>query len=222
MKKSLKALSLLACIALTACAPGNHLNVITKAVNLGQELPAQMVSQNLIATVGWDESFSGVYPANGAHIAWGQGIEKGTDEYGLRVVVLELRLIGATFITDGKYRVQMAAAVPDHIERLKAWDIVELRSTGTYSTLKGFNSTHEGNIIVRVLCRKADIGYENCRDALPQIRNYPQGPTGAPYLASVAEYGFTFTPAYYKGTAPNFDDAGKHIRAVYEYVPNSR
>jgi hypothetical protein len=181
-----------------------------------------MVPQNLIAVVGWDESFAGHYPHNGAHIAFGQGIQKGTDEYGLRVAALELRLIGATFVTDGKYRFQTAAAVPDHIERLKAWDIVELRSTGTWLTLKGFTSTHEGNIIVRVLCRKADIGYENCRDALPQIRNFPQGPTGAPYLASVKEYGFTFTPAYYKGTAPNFDDAGRHIRGFSEYVPNSR
>lgn len=77
--------------------------------------------------------------------------------------------------------------------------------------MESFTAKQDGNIVVRVLCRKADPAYEKCRDALPQVRKYPNGPTGTPYPVSVKEYGYTFTPAY--------DAKGQPTRAIPEYVP---
>jgi hypothetical protein len=84
------------------------------------------------------------------------------------------------------------AYVPS-LDALKAWDIVELRQTGTYDTLLGFSRTGEGNAVLRVLCRKADPGYDACAEVLPRSGNYQsQGPLGTPYLKTLKEYGFSF------------------------------
>ena len=212
MKKSLKVLLLLGCIALTACAPSNHLFVTTKAINLGQELGPEMVGRNLIATVAYDETYLGNYRLHVRSSAFLQGISDETPEYRLRIAHVNLRLLkGGLWISDGQQGFSTTTVVPDHIEKLKAWDLVEYRSTGTYRTAEHFTTKQDGNIVVRVLCRRADPGYEKCRDALPQLRKYPQGDTGTPYPVSVKEYGYTFTPAY--------DAKGQPTRVIPEYVP---
>ena len=197
LKKFLKSFSLLACVTLTACAPGPHLHVNNAAFNLGQELGDEMIGRNLIATIGYDEAYAGSYRLPVRSSAYVQGIIEGTPEYQLRIVHLNLSLLkGPLWYADGQHAYFTVGVVPDQIGKLKAWDLVEYRSTGTYRTLENFSTKHEGTIVVRVLCRKADPGYEKCRDALPQVRKYPNGPTGTPYPVSVKEYGYTFTPAY--------------------------
>jgi hypothetical protein len=63
--------------------------------------------------------------------------------------------------------------------------------------MENFSVTGEGNAVLRILCRNSDPGYEKCAEALPRIGKYRvQGDTGAPYLKSLKDYGFTFTPAY--------------------------
>jgi hypothetical protein len=211
MKLSLAFSALVATLTLSGCAPSPHLHATTKFMNGGQGLNDGMLDRNLIATAAYDENFVDEYPLPGRATAYIQGVIKGSAEYKLRVVGLNLRLFNATLVTDGKYGYSSSATVPDHIGRIKAWDLVEYRSTGTYDTLLDFTKKQEGNIIVRVLCRKADPDYEKCRDALPQQRNYPNGPTGTPFPASIKEYGYTFTPAY--------DDKGTPLRVIPEYVP---
>lgn len=176
------------------------------------ELGPEMRDRNLIATVGYDEKYTGVAAVPARTSAYLQGIVEGTPEHGLRVAHLNLaQLKGSGWYSDGQFAYFTSAAVPDQIGKLKAWDLVEYRSAGTYRTLENFTTKQEGNIVVRVLCRKADPDYEKCRDALPQMRKYPNGPTGTPYPVSVKEYGYSFTPAY--------DAKGQLTRVIPEYVP---
>ena len=214
--KNLKVLSVLACLALTACAPGPHLHVNNAIFYLGSEIEPEMRDRNLIATVGYDEDFVGNYPGRLAQsTAYVHGAGEGAPERQLRAVYLTLtHLKGFAWYPAGKLFYSTMAAVPDSLGRLKAWDLVEYRSTGTYRTLENFATKQDGNIVVRVLCRRAEPDYEKCRDALPQVRNYPNGPTGTPYPASVKEYGYTFTLAY--------DAKGQPTRAIPEYVPAAR
>ncbi len=75
--------------------------------------------------------------------------------------------------------------------------------------LKDFSKTGEGNIVTRILCRKAQPDFDACENALPKTgKHKAMGPTGTPFLASVKEYGFTFTPAY--------DDKGNLLRPLPE------
>jgi hypothetical protein len=211
MKISLVFSALFATLTITACAPSNHLHITNGIMNLGQELAPGMVKANAIATVGADEAFAATYTLPMRATLFTQGVTPESPEYGLRTAYLNLRLFDQSLLDNGKYGYPTSAAIPDHIGKLKGWDLVEFRSSGTYRTMENFTTKQEGNIIVRVLCRKADPDYEKCRDALPQQRNYPNGPTGTPYPASIKEYGYTFTPTY--------DDKGTPLRVIPEYVP---
>ena len=172
-KKCFSIVLVLSCFGLAACAPSNHLHVTNAAFNLGQELGDEMVGRNLIATIGYDEAYAGSYRLPVRSSAFVQGIIEHTPEYQLRVVHLNLSLLkGPLWYADGQHAYFTVGVVPDHIGKLKAWDLVEYRSTGTYRTLENFSTKQEGTIVVRVLCRKADAGYEKCRDALPQMRKY--------------------------------------------------
>lgn len=212
LKSTLKSSILLCVLALTACAPGPHLHLTTAIISGGQSLDPGMVNRNLIGTVGYDEGYVGKYPTLGRTTAYLEGVVEGTPEHLYRMAHISLsHLKGFAWYADGQLMYATTGAVPEHIEKLKAWDLVEFRSTGTHRTLEQFSTKQEGNIVVRVLCRRADPDYEKCRDALPQVRKYPNGPTGTPYPASVKEYGYTFTPAY--------DEKGQPTRVIPEYVP---
>ena len=213
LKYSKVGLGLALGLALTACAPGPHLFVTTAIISSGTELGPEMRDRNMIATVGFDEDYIGSLrlPRPVRTIAYLQGVAEKTPEYQLRVAYLNLaQLKGFAWYADGQLAYATVGAIPEHIGRLKAWDLVEYRSSGTYRTMEHFASRQEGNIVVRVLCRKADPGYEKCRDALPQVRKYPNGSLGTPYPVSVSDYGYTFTPAY--------DEAGRPTRVIPEYV----
>ena len=201
---------------LVGCAPSPHLKLTTQMMNLGAELPEEMVHVNLIGVVGFDETFVGNYGLPARGVLYLMGIEQATSsqpaspEYGYRVVRVNLRhLKGFLYKADGEVGFATGAMVPDHLPELKAWDLIEVRQTGSYDSMKNFAHTGEGNAVLRVLCRRSDPDYEACAEALPRIGKYrAQGYTGAPYLKSLKDFGFVFSPAY--------NDKGERIRALQQ------
>lgn len=160
------------------CAPGPHLFVTTTIVNGGSyELGDEMRNRHLIAFVGYDEALPMNYPAAGKSSTYVHGLRKGTPEYGYRAAILTMgQLKGALWYADGQYMWITTALIPDHISRVKAYDIVEFRQLNAWKTLDNFSQTGEGNVIVKVHCRRADADYEACKNALPQIGKF--GPSG--------------------------------------------
>lgn len=207
----------LALVLLTGCSAGPHLHINNAIVNGGSyEVGPEMRNRHLIATVAFDEAHAGQYNRITKNTLYVQGIVEGTPEYRYRVVKLNLaQLKGAAWYADGEFAWWTGALVPDHIERLKAWDLIEFRQPTGNRSMEDFSKKGEGNVVVKVLCRKADPNWEKCRDSLPQVGKFgPGGDTGIPYPDSVKGYGFTFTPAY--------DDKGVPVRPLTEYTPKNR
>lgn len=183
---------------LAGCAPGPWLKTTSSVLNMGLDLPTEMVKVNLIGTIGYDETFSGNYSRPSRNILYTGGIEAGKPEFGYRVVRVNLRHISAyPGFRAGDLGYSTAAMVPDNFPLLKAWDIIEIRHTGGFYTMKDFAKTGEGNAIIRVLCQKSQPDYEECADALPKLsKNRAQGYTGTPYLPSLKDYGYSFSTRY--------------------------
>lgn len=186
---------------LVACAPSPHLRVTGAITRLGISMDKRMLEANLTAMVGFDESFSGTYNRSSRAALYMASVIEGTPEYQYRVVRLNMGLLdGALWHRPGSMLYSTAAMVPDQIPRLMAGDVVELRHAATDRSLENFSVTGEGNIVVRVLCFKAQPDYMDCMDKLPKTgSSIATGRTETPYPVSVKAYGFTFTPAYDKG-----------------------
>jgi len=189
-------ISIAVMIALSGCAPGPLLTVATKAITLGQDLPDYMVHVNLVGVVLVDEKPTHAYSRIPRSLLYLHGAAEGTPEYGYRAVTVELRFLKGEYRwSDAEYGYRTAAVVPDHLPLLKVGDRIEIRQTGTFDTLKNFSKTGEGNAILRMLCQKSSPDYEACVAKLPKTGKYlAQGYTGAPYLASLKDYGYKFTP----------------------------
>lgn len=193
-----------ACLAVVAAMLGacnaNPVTEVTNQIfNLGQSLPAEMRDRNLAGWVAFDEDWAGNYQRIASNALYVQGIKSGTPEYGLRVVRMNLAHSepGMLWMEQGQLIFMTGAVVPDHLPRLHAGDIVEIRQTGTWKTMTNFVSTGEGNIVVRILCAKSSPDYDACLDRAPMIGRFKgKGETHTPYPASVKAYGFTFTPMY--------------------------
>ena len=205
---SFKWLGCLAAAAVLAGCAGNSFTVAaTKAYNLGQPLPETMRNRHLAGWVGFDEAWVETYNIPSRSSLYSQGIHPGTPEYQMRVARINLSNSGPgmLWMDKGRLGYPTGAIVPDHIRQLRAGDIVEIRQTETWDTMKGFTSTGEGNVVVRILCSKADPGYDDCLEKAPRVGKYKGfGETHTPYPASVKDYGFTFTPMY--------DASGKQLR----------
>jgi hypothetical protein len=221
MKTFYTTLKYVAALALSAFMAGCSTPAsvaITKAYNLGQELPADMVNSNQAAMVGFDEDWVGNYNYAARNTLYGQGVEKGTPEYNMRVARVNLAISGkgVLWVSEGELMYTGGAYVPDSMSRLRAGDIVEVRHTGTYDTMKNFTKTGEGNIITRIICRKAEPTYEKCFADAPRLnKTKGVGRTNTPYPASVRDYGFTFSPM--------FDDKGQALRPYpQEATPAAR
>ena len=209
MKTSHVILKYIAALTLTAsvagCSSTPVSKAITKAYNLGQELPADMVKTNQAAMVGFDETWVDNYGVAARNSLYVQGVEKDTPEYKLRAARVNLAISGpgVLWVSEGGLLYTGGAYVPDQLPQLRAGDIVEVRQTGTWDTMKDFSKTGEGNIVVRIICRKSDPAYEKCFEDAPRInKTKGVGRTNTPYPASVRDYGFTFTPMFdHKGQA---------------------
>lgn len=171
-----------------------------------------MRAHNLIAIVGVDEGFVGKYAQFPRNVMWVQGFQEGTPEYQLRAVMLNTRFVNTVLWKGaGQHAWPTAAAVPDHIERLHAGDIVEFRNAGSRHTSDNFLTTGEDNIVLQVLCRAADADYKKCKESLPRPggQEWPGGSLGTSYAKNAADYGWSFTPAY--------DPSGKPLRGIPEH-----
>lgn len=197
--KSALAVAVGAMALLAGCA-GNPVTEVTNQIfNLGQSVPAEMRDRHLAAWVGFDEAWAGSYGNQARNALYVQGIKPGTPEYNLRVVRINLSNSepGMLWMEQGKLTFMTGAVVPDSMPKLHAGDIVEVRQTGTWKTMEGFTQSGEGNVVVRVLCYKADKDYDQCLDKAPKVGTYKgKGETHTPYPASVRDYGFSFTPMY--------------------------
>jgi hypothetical protein len=175
------------------------------ALNWGSDLPERMMRRNLTAVVIYDEEWAGSAPFVAQNNFYTVGIKRGTPEYGLRAVLLAIRHpeYGA-WLHLGEKTFWIAAIVPDHMQALKKYDLVEFRMAKRYGAVEDFTRDQEGNIVLKVMCEFKDPQYEACLNGptLPRIGRYQAfGETGTLYPVSNAEYGFTFTPKYdTKGT----------------------
>lgn len=206
--KSLKYVVVLAMMATASgCATGPMAKAVTKAYNFGQDLPAEMVNRHIAGWVGFDEQWADSYTRPARNALYVQGVAEGTPEYSMRVARVNLSnsLPGVLWVDQGQLQVMTGAMVPDHLPQLHAGDIVEIRQTGTYDTMKNFTVSGEGNVVVRILCQKGTPNYEACLDSAPKIGKYKGvGETHTPYPVSARDYGFTFTPM--------FDEKGRALR----------
>lgn len=184
--------------ALAGCGASPMLHVGNAVANMGQDLPADMRERHLAAMIAFDEDFAGRYNRVSRNVLYVNGIVEGTPEYLYRVARVNLHHSQGNWVwKEGSYLFQTGALIPDHLPALKSGDVIEVRQTGTWRTMENFSQTGEGNIVVRVLCAKADPRYEACLEKAPRIGTYRgQGPTGTPYPRSVKDYGFKFTPKY--------------------------
>jgi hypothetical protein len=204
---SLKYIAVLALSAVVAGCSTPASVAITKAYNLGQELPADMVKSHQAAMVGFDEKWVGDYNYAARNSLYVQGVEKGTTEYNMRTARVNLAISGkgVLWVSEGELLHTGGAYVPDQLPQLHAGDIVEVRQTGTWDTMKDFAKKGEGNIVVRIICRKGEPSYDKCFEDAPRInKTKGVGRTNTPYPESVRDYGYTFTPMY--------DDKGQALR----------
>lgn len=200
--------AILALVGLSGCGSSPMLHVGNAVFNLGQELPQNMRDRHLSATVAFDEVHASKYQRVARNALYVNGIVEGTPEYAMRVVRMNINFLdGNAIYSPGEYTFMTGAIVPDHLPQLKAGDLVELRQTGTWRTMENFVAKQEGNIVVRILCRRDAPDFMECAKTTPKTgKNYGVGPTGTPYPASVKDYGFSFTPWY--------DDQGSALRPL--------
>ena len=194
----LKALCSVLLLALAGCGATPMLHVGNAIVNMGQGLPPEMENLNYAGTVAFDEDFVGRYNRLSKNVLYVDGIVEGTPEYLYRVARINLQHSDGNFIyKPGEFLFKAGAMVPDNLPLLKAGDIVEIRQTKTWRTMENFATTGEGNIVLRILCRKQDPGFDKCLKSAPHIGEYlGQGPTGTPFPASARSLGLKFTPRY--------------------------
>jgi hypothetical protein len=183
---------------LAGCGATPMLHAGNFMINAGQGLPDAMLDTHLAGWVAFDEDHVDNYTRVARNNLYTQGIVRGTPEYRMRVVRINLNNPDSLlWVESGQVMFLTGAMVPDHLPRLKAGDIVEVRQTATWRSMEDFVAKGEGNVVVRVLCTKAQPDYDACLDRAPRIGRYKGvGPTGTPYPKSVAAYGFRFTPAY--------------------------
>ena len=189
---------ILASVVLAGCASPSMTYKGTRLLNANQDYPEEMRNLHKAATIAFDETFAGNMNRHSQAIFYQHGVRRGTPEYHLRVARVNFNFLrGKLYIRDGEFPTYSAAIVPDHLPRLMAGDLVELRNITFWGGLTNFSEVQEGNVVVRILCQRADPEYESCMDRAPRTgRVRGVGPTGTPFPQSVREYGFTFSRAY--------------------------
>jgi len=187
---------------LAGCAAGEHTRAISAIFGDDGTAPPLMTNQHIIGYVYEDEAHfekSLGIPKTTFYVS---GIRKDANNFSFRYAAISSPRLeeGKVLWKDKSSQLYITGAmIPDQIGRLKAWDIVELRSIKPWDVLVDFRKTGEGQIVTRVLCRKSEPGWEACRDALPRFNKHPaSGHTGRPFPSSVKDYPekFTFSEFY--------------------------
>ena len=192
-------IAVLTLVSLSGCAYDQGIHLRNQLVNMGQELPAEMVNTNYVGAILEDEKHINSYTRGTRVAIHGQDASPGTWAENHRIVPIRTAQYGAALATKlGQGFWTTAALVPDGTPRLRKFDIVEFRHVGTWRTLKDFPTTGEGNAVVKVLCRFEDPNYASCLDTLPSIGKYKgSGPAKTEYKPSLQDYGFTFNGTPY-------------------------
>ena len=202
--------SLLGLALLTGCTAGEHTRHISAIYGDDGKAPPLMTNVNIVAWAGFNElplrKVSGI--ANTALYA--SGVRKGSSNARYRYIAFSspyLENEGFLWKAPGSQQYLNGAMIPDQIGELKRGDILEVRSIASWDSLVNFHTTGEGQVVTRVLCRKASPDWQKCHDALPKFHKIQAaGPTGTPFLPSVKDYGFTFSQYY--------DDEGKLLKPL--------
>lgn len=201
----------LLCITLLAgCAAGEHTRHISAALGDDGKAPPLMRNVHIVAWVGFDEKHLSKVGGLANTALYGSGVRKGNPNTTYRYVPVSsprMETEGLLWWGPGAQMYIVGAMVPDHIGELKRADIVEVRSISSWDSLVDFHTTGEGQIVTRVLCRKASPDWQKCHDGLPKFDVHPAaGFTGTPFPASVKDYGFTFSQYY--------DEQGKLLKPL--------
>jgi hypothetical protein len=186
---------------MVGCAPGQHTRKFSAVLGDDGNAPPLMRNKHLVGWVGFDEKHLSKVSGLANTALYASGVHKGAEVASYRYVpVSSPRMEGDEnflWFKPGSQLYLVGAMVPDHIGELKRLDIVEFRSVSSWDSLVGFERTGEGQIVTRVLCRKASPDWQKCHDALPAFHQIKAaGPTGTPFPSSVKDYGFTFSPFY--------------------------
>ncbi len=181
---------------LAACA----INPLTEATSRAAALNGALFSSeykqaNLVGVVAFDEAYTDAYHYMWRNALYMQGAKPGAAPRRYRVVPIGIResdLFRHTFMT--------GAIVPDHLPRLRAGDIVEFRNGSQFDNMVGFETTREGNVVLRVVCWSDDPAFLGCARTKAPWKGYGSraevsGVAGTPYR-DVASYGFTFSERY--------------------------
>jgi len=201
-------------LGLAGCAAGPHTLIISDMVGDTHRPPALMQDVNVAMTVMADEGHRSKVPKAMRVELYLAGLREGAPAERYRYIVgISYRLEhGSLLWRDRASLPHVAGAmVPDHIGALKAGDVVEMRSVATRDALPNFHRDGEGQIVTRVICRKASPDWKNCfLNVAPRFgkngKYVASGQTGTPFLASVKDYGFTFSEFY--------DDEGNRVREL--------
>lgn len=201
MKKVILIASMLASL-LTGCASTPATLELSQSVFdvLQASVPDDMRNTNLVATVLYDEEFVGRQDNQKKAFMAGASIANYTAEYYMRAVHAT---VGSTeemlWVKKGDRTFRTVAMVPDHLPRLKAGDIVEIRQTSYTRGAKDLSKTGEGSMVLQVLCKIDSPNFQACVDKLPSMgKRKAAGQTKTYYPKSAKEYGFTFSQRYDK------------------------
>lgn len=201
---------LLSIAILAGCAAGEHTRYTSALLGDDGKAPPLMRSTHIVAWAGFDEKPLAKVGGFANTVLYASGVRKGNPNALYRYVAVSsprLEDDGFLWFKSGSQIYVVGAMVPDHIGELKREDILEVRSISSWDSLVDFHTTGEGQVVTRVLCRKASPDWKKCHDSLPMFLHHKAaGFTGTPFPASVKDYGFTFSQYY--------DEEGKLLRPL--------
>lgn len=199
--------------SLLGCAAGEHTRVTSRLLGDDGRAPELMTNQHIVTWVAFGERHRNDVTGLERTALYQVGVRPGSPNLKYRYVAVNSPRLehGKTLLlwNNSSQLYMTGAMVPDQIGKLEAGDVVELRSIASWDTNVNFHADGEGQIVTRVLCRKAAPGYEACWKGLPSFgKHKASGQTGTPFPASVKDYRPEFTFSTY------YDDEGKLIRPL--------
>lgn len=183
-------------VTASGCATNALTEGISRAFALnGATLASEYKNANLVGIVGVDELPASQYHrvvSNYLHVA---GAQPNTPERHYRIVPIVIRESD-----NFRHTLVTGAYVPDHMPLLRQNDIVEFRNLEVFDNLRNFVKTGDGNVVLNVICFKADPQYDECTKTKAPWKGKGKTATVSGVAGTawkpVESYGFIFTPRY--------------------------
>jgi len=168
------------------------------------EFARSLMMANVNAIVVNDEVYSSFALTNFDRVA---GVETAEKQY-RRVVVKSINSDGGKPMAGFAGSRLFEVVVPDGTPWMKAGDLVEVRSTTFYDSLKGFSTSKDGSALLRLICPGAPMKEtKECTKDLPWYKPWGEekryfygilaSPSGRPFLAQLKDYsGVAYSPFY--------------------------